>query len=253
VSALGATLRPIIEQEVLKITRRRGLALPALFVPLGAVVLMLITAVIPGTDVGKGKEFLSDTSVLLSILVFIFAALIGARVGADDFHQGTFRYMAMTGQPLGRLYVGKAIAVVLLVAASLAPAVVLATLIALIMPNGHFEAASAHDVFAFAWSLALYDWVFGLIAFSVGALLRSNGAAIAVAMALNLGGFSLIQALGGIAEFFEQIALPNALQRLSTGPLDDTTLSVGAAIVVVFCWVGALMLAGAQRTRRGEY
>jgi hypothetical protein len=82
---------------------------------------------------------------------------------------------------------------------------------------------------------------------------RSNGAAIAVAMGLNLGGFSLVRALGGIADFFEQIALPNALSRLSTGPLDDISLSVGAAILVVIAWVGGLMLAGAERTRRGEY
>ena len=88
---------------------------------------------------------------------------------------------------------------------------------------------------------------------AIGSLLRSNGAAIGVALGFALGG-SVITALAAnyISETASSYLLPYATPIVASLE-GDSHISLGVAFVVVAVWLVAFLAAGLVRTLRDEY
>jgi hypothetical protein len=249
----------MLVQEVLKIVRRRGMFWSHVGVMILAAVAILAFAFIVRATQDAGDEItrlevLEAGRDVLSFAGFVMAALIGAQEGAYDVQQGTFRYLVMTGRSTLGLYLLRYPAFAAAVVAGILPGVALVALGSLAfgttagvgVDDGGVDAS---DLALLVWQPVLVSLVFGAIALAVGALLRSVGAAIVVALVLNLAGFNLLALLTLVSDSLDRVVLPIAVGVL-TGS-DD--FGVATAVVVVLAWVGVFVAAGAIRTTRAEY
>ena len=252
----------MLVQEILKIIRRRGMYWSHVGAMLLAVVAVLVVTVIvratqDAGDVVTRLDVLNAARDTLSFAGFVMAALIGAQEGAYDVQQGTFRYLVMTGRSKLGLYLVRYPAFAIAVVAGMLPAMAVAAIGALAVGQSRDAgftttvdtSVGASDLALLVWQPVLVSLVFGAIALAVGALLRSVGGAIVVALVLNLAGFNLLALLTLISDSLDVVVLPIAIGVL-TGA-DDFGIPV--AIVVVLAWVGAFVVAGALRTTRSEY
>lgn len=248
-------------QEILKIVRRRGMYWSHVGAMVVVALAVIVVSLIVTSAGGSGDAVLRRDVVdagrdALSFAGFVMAALIGAQEGAYDTQQGTFRYLVMTGRSKLGLYLVRYPAFAIAVVAGLLPGVVLVAL-------GGFAFSTSErtdlgtvdgsidgtDLALLLWQPVLVSLVFGAIALAVGALLRSVGGAIVVALVLNLAGFNLLALLTLISDSLEPVVLPIAIGVLS----GSDEFGVPLAIVVVLAWVGAFVAAGALRTTRAEY
>jgi hypothetical protein len=244
----------MLVQEILKIVRRRGMFWSYIGITAGAVLAIVVTSVVlevaGADDRLGGRDFLDAASGVLLFSAFVMGVLIGAQEGAYDVSQGTFRYMVMTGHSRLRLYLMRFPAYLAVLVAGMVPAVVLMLVAAPLMPSGPGDpAAGASDYALAVWTPFVFSAVFGVISLAVGALLRSVGGAIAVALALNLAGFNLLLLVAFIDESLADFVLITAVGVLTGG--DET--SVAQAVAVAAAWLAAFVAAGALRTTRAEY
>ena len=122
--------------------------------------------------------------------------------------------------------------------------------LALVLPQPDGAGIDVHDLLAGLWGIALFSGVYALVIMGVGSLLRSNGAAITIALLIN---FALTPALFVVALWSEKVAslaLPAALATL-TG--DDTEIGYGLAAVAVLGWLALFVGVGLARILREEY
>ena len=85
----------------------------------------------------------------------------------------------------------------------------------------------------------------------IGSLLRSNGAAITVALVINFALTPVIILVASWSERVASFALPIALGTL-TGD-DDSEISIGLAAVAVAAWLAFFLGVGFARIVRDEY
>lgn len=243
----------MIAAEVRKLVARRGLIVTSLVLPVVAVVLVVVISLVDRSvnpDSYENGAALSQGSTALTVFVMIImAALLGATAGAWDVQNGTFRYMAMTGRSRLSLFLARVPALVVVVAALVVPAGVVNVLTALALPRGLGEDPSLADHLNAFWAPAVQGWVYGIVAMSVGALLRSVGGAIAVALVLNLAGLQALLLLGLVDDTLADIQLTAGVNRL----VGWTDTSLALALVVTAAWLAAFLAAGAVRTIRSEY
>jgi ABC-type transport system involved in multi-copper enzyme maturation permease subunit len=243
----------MIVQEILKIMRRRGMFWSACAIPLVAVVAVLVIDLIIRANNSDnyigGQDLLEAHSAFIGLAGFIMAALVGAQAGAYDVANGTFRYLVMTGRSRLSLYLARwvAFAVVMIIAA--VPALLVASLSVAVLPNDGDPSAGFTDHVTGWWSVILPTLVYGSIALGVGALLKSVGAAIAVALVLNFGSIIFLPLLTLLNERIDDFLLSGAVTRI----LGEGESSLILAIVVALVWTGAFFGAGALRTVRAEY
>ena len=197
-----------------------------------------------------GQTMLDATSSVLVIIGVVVSILIGALAGSYDVAQGTMRYLMMTGASRFGIYGTRIVATVLTVWLALAPAVVLAVLATLLLPHTAGDGVSGSAVAAFLWAVVLGSAVFALISMAVGSLLRSNGAAIAVALVINVALTPLLALLGAWNQTVADLTLPLAFIRLTGG---DTSLSIPVAAVALALWMMAFLTIGFTRVYRDEY
>lgn len=245
----------MIYQEILKITRRRGLFWTAVLVTTAAPLLVIVIDLIlhgskPQSYSG-GDDLLRDSLqslILLSLVVF--SILIGAQVGAWEAANRTFRYLVMSGRPRLLLYSMRIPALVAAITLVAAPAMLIAITASLLMPLDGFAAVDGASALDFAWELWLPAVVLGFLSFTIGALLQSVGAAIAVAMVTNFIGLSVLNALSLINDTLGDLMLPALLARV-TG--DDSSVSLAVSVLALAVWIAGLYALGAIRTVRSEY
>jgi hypothetical protein len=245
----------VIVQEILKITRRRGMYWTALIVttaiPVAVIVIDLILHGSKPESYTGGNELLSQTLLdLITLSAVVFSVLIGAQAGAWEFANRTFRYLVMSGRPRLLLYSVRVPALLAAVAIVTAPAALLAIAGSAVLPTEGAEPVTAGDAVGFLWQLWLLAAVFGFISFTIGALLQSVGAAIAVALLINFIGLNILAAATLISETLGDLMPPQLLSRL-TG--DDSSLSVPVSALALAVWLAALFAVGAARTIRSEY
>ncbi len=243
----------MIIQEILKIVRRRGMFWSACAIPVvAAIAVIVINLIVRANNTDNylgGKDFLEVQSVFIGLVGFIMAALVGAQAGAYDVANGTFRYLVMTGRSRFSLYLARFAAFAAVMIIALVPALIVASISAAVFPLEGDAAAGFADHARSWWSVLLPTIVYGSIALGVGALLRSVGAAIAVALVLNLGSVIFLPLLTLLNERINDFLLSGAVSRIVGG--GDNSLVL--AIVVALVWTGAFFAAGALRTVRAEY
>lgn len=245
----------MIKQEILKIVRRRGLFGTALAVTIAVpIVVIVVDLILHGSrpeSYSGGNDLLRGTfQGLLTLALVVFGVLIGAQAGAWEFANRTFRYLVMSGRPRLLLYSVRIPALLGVIAILIAPAALISLAGSALLPLEGAPAVDGTSVTDFLWELWLPTFVFAFISFTIGALLQSVGAAIAVALVTNFIGLSALSALSIVSEKLGDLMLPQLLDRLTGG---DTTLSLAVAVIAMLVWLGALFAVGALRTVKSEY
>ncbi len=244
----------MIAAEFRKLVARRGLFLSSLLIPAGLTVLLVaLSLILEATtdDYEGGRSFVEGAAAFNVFVLLVLSALIGATSGAWDVQNGTFRYMLMTGRSRLAVYLVRVPAVLALIVVIVIPAFLVTAAGGLLLPLGTGEAATAEDYALALWTPVVQGWTYGLVAFGVGALLRSVGAAIAVALVLNLAGLQLLLLLGVLSDTLGDLTLPAVVNRVSS--ITDDGLPLAAAGAALLVWVALFVGAGALRTTRAEY
>jgi ABC-type transport system involved in multi-copper enzyme maturation permease subunit len=228
-----------------------GAAISLLVVVAAAVARAIVNARDPDThpSVG-GAVFLEAAGGLVFFASILVGVLMGALAGSYDTSQGTMRYLVMTGASRAGIFASRAAALVASVYLAVLPAVVLMLALAFLLPRTAGEALSAHDVLAGLWSIALFAGVYALVSLGIGSLLRSNGAAIAVALVINFALAPLIVLLAAWSETAASLTLPVVLATLVG---DDTEIGIPVAAAALAGWLALFLGAGWARVARDEY
>jgi uncharacterized membrane protein YczE len=242
-----------VRQEVVKIRGRRAMFWCALVIPAGLAVTVLVVAAILRAvrpeDYFGGDDLLQAMSAGAALAGVVMGTLLGAQAGAYDVQQGTFRYLAMTGRPRLGLYLARVPALLAVLLAVLVPALVVAAVAGALMPVGDSVRPGLSDHALAVWSPLVQTWIYALVAFGIGALLRSVGVAIAVALVASLGALPVLSLVSEVSETAGDLVLPMAVLRL----VEDTGRPLWLAAAVAVAWCAVFVGAGAARTVRAEY
>ena len=198
-----------------------------------------------------GAIFVDQASGLIFFVGVLGGVLMGALAGSYDVAQGTMRYLVMTGMSRLRIYAARGIALVTSVFVALVPGILLMLVLAVALPQVDGQGVDGHDLLVALWAIALFAGVYALVSMGIGSLLRSNGAAITIALLIN---FALTPALFVIAIWSEKVAslaLPAALATL-TGD-DDSEIGYALATIAVLAWLALFLGGGLARIERDEY
>lgn len=228
-------MRRMIEADLLKLRRRRGLWFTALGLPGALIVLVFVLTATGAADLEGGSAFVQDLGGALAVVCPVLAVLIGARQGSDERAAGTLRYQLLTGVPRERLLLSK-LAVLVIACGLLAT---LGTFTAVICGSllGGDAAVSVTDCFDVWWESLLPSLCYGAISFGVGLLMGSTGPAIAISLVLNFVGANVLAALTLISDVFANVVLPIGIDRLTSNTLTgEDAISLGAAIALVIAW-----------------
>jgi hypothetical protein len=251
----------ILRQEIRKVTARRGSFWSAVGITLALALTIVVISVIVyqvRDDPTGGAEALDLYKGLLFVPLVAFV-LVTSQAGAWDFANGTFRYLAVTGRSKQQLLALTAAGVILTSLAVTAPYCAIGIAQAFAFPLSDpvagsldlsgTEAATAKDVVSFLWFAFAQVTFWSILALAVGALMRSSGAGIAVAMVLYFGGFTFGGLLGIWNDTLRQV-LPNFAITRVAGAGDD---SLGLALVMTAAWLALFAGAALLRTARSEY
>lgn len=245
---IGATLRTI--------TGRKGSFLGGTAVVLASVVVVIVVLVVvhalrPGRNPSVGGQSLLDgVAGTITLFGVVVAILIGSLAGSYDVAQGTMRYLVMTGARRGEIYGARTAAVVIAVLLAIAPALLLGCVAALVLPHSVAAGVTGSEIADVVWTSALTATVFALISMGIGALLRSNGPAIAISLVFFLGFAPLLLLVDRVSPTLGHLMLLGALDRLTGGTTD---VSIPVAALALCAWVGAFWTAGRLRVNRDEY
>lgn len=198
-----------------------------------------------------GAIFVEEAGGIIFFVGVLGGVLMGALAGSYDVAQGTMRYLVMTGVSRVQIYAARGIALLASVFVALVPGILLMLVLAVALPQVDGEGVDGRDLLVTLWSIALFAGVYALVSMGIGSLLRSNGAAITIALLIN---FALTPALFVIAIWSEKVAslaLPAALGTL-TGD-DESEIGYGLATVAVLAWLALFLGGGLARIERDEY
>jgi ABC-2 type transport system permease protein len=244
-----ATARTIVGRRG---TFLSGVALALLIVIGVAVVRVIVNARDPETHPSIGGWVYLDAAVgLVFFFGILLGILMGAVVGSYDAARGTMRYLLMTGVSRAAIYASRAVALLLSLLLALAPALALAVVLGFTLPHIESQDVIVRDLLGDLWATALFVGVFALVSMGIGSLLRSSGAAIAIAFVLQFALTPVIFLIASWSERVASFALPVALGTL-TGD-DDSEISIGLAAVAVLAWLAVFLGAGFARIARDEY
>ncbi len=238
------------------IVGRRGSFLGTAAVTLAAIVVVAVTLVVihelrPGRNPSLGGHPLLDgTSGAVWLLGGIGAIVIGALAGSYDVAQGTMRYLVLTGVRRTGMYAARTLALVTAVLLALAPALLLGVLLTFVLPSVSEDKVKPSEVGDVLWTCTLWPTAFAVIAMGIGSLLRSNGAAVAIALFFAFAGAPLLGLVSAASKTLGDLMLLPALDRVTGG---DDGAPIPVAALAVVCWVALFWVAGAVRIRRDEY
>jgi hypothetical protein len=244
----------LIASDVLKLRRRRGLWGSLLGLPAGLAILVgILGATISSLKVHGGGQYAHDARFSLGLIINVMAAIVGARLGAEEHTLGTFRYQVLSGRPRLELFASKVGALVVVMSLTALLATV-ATAIASFLPDRHGgDALAIKDLGKLLWDLWLPAVTYGCLALGVGSLVRATGGAIALALVLQLAALNLLAALTLIDKSFKYVVLNAGLDRITVDTVDhDVRLSAGGAVACVLAWLGLFLFLGAARTQGSE-
>jgi ABC-type transport system involved in multi-copper enzyme maturation permease subunit len=248
--------------ELRRQTGRRGSFFGSMgFTMLFAIALLIWTLTTssdpsPTDVIVNGKGLVGAITVICSII-------IGALAGAYDTDQGTMRYLVLTGRPRWQLVFVRYLTLVATVVLFTLPSIIL-ILLTQFLANGTGGSVDANGwppVLDMFWSIWLGGVLYGFLALSIGTLLKSNGVAIAVAIALNFAG---VLAAGLLWEYvshtlgniFYPVVVATVIDRHASSAGPDPTsapIGVGASVIVLAIWLITLGGVAWYRVQRAEY
>jgi ABC-type transport system involved in multi-copper enzyme maturation permease subunit len=242
----------LIAADLLKLRRRRGLFWTLIALPLVIAALAVVLELTVVTDPTSPADFLEAVTAAQGFVALLAVVVAGARLGSEEHAGGTIRYQVLTGMPRGRLYASKA-AVVVLVALAVALLGTVGALAGVPFADGAGDGVDLAAVLGAFWAILLRLLVYGLIAFGVGALVRSTGPAIAASVVLAIGGTNILLLLTLLSDGLVWLSPDVAIERLTYDDADPgDRIALVAAIGSVLAWSLIPVAAGLARLRRLE-
>lgn len=185
------------------------------------------------------------------------ATVVGALAGSYDVAQGTMRYLVLTGVPRWKLVATRAPALVAAIFLIAVPALIVGLVTTSSGPD-----STADSLRGLAAGLT-FAAIWGLVAMSIGTLLRSNGAGIAVALVLYLLSSGItIYVREKVSKTVGDYLLPNVVSvftEFGHRPTEDrggpgfSTMSYGGAVVALVIWLIVIVGLAVLRAERDEY
>jgi ABC-type transport system involved in multi-copper enzyme maturation permease subunit len=247
----------LINSDVLKLRRRRGMLAVCAGLTLGILLLALtVISLQHGADPVKnapagGLNGFVDSLQIVSLMVFLVGAIVGATAGAQDLDTGVFRDLAATGRSRTALFLSRVcgawIVVGTLAAATIAADVAGAFLLADGTATPHLR-----DVVD-ATAMVLASGAVGTaLAVGLAALVGSRGPVIAILLATHLIFETQLTGAGFLGDARQALPI-SAINGIGEQAKDfDYTMAVGTSIAVVVAWIVAALAVGAWRTRTRE-
>ncbi|MEV4420872.1 hypothetical protein AB0L40_12965 [Patulibacter sp. NPDC049589] len=239
---------PLLRAELRRIVGRRG----SFYGAIAFAMLIEIIAVIAATpDSDDSAIEIASAAGRYSGLLGV--VVMGALAGSYDTANGTMRYLVLTGVPRWKIAVVHLLGMMLAVLP-----MALLILVVGVAWGASDGGMTGTDVLESVWAVLATLWAWGLVAASIGMLMRSNGPAIAVAIVLFFGG-TLITGLVSefISESLSNYLLPSAFEQVASlekaGGDNDFKLALGGAFAVLAVWLAALTALAITRTNRDEY
>jgi ABC-type transport system involved in multi-copper enzyme maturation permease subunit len=246
-------MRAMVEADLLKLTRRRGLWLTCLLLAPALVLLVAALAVAGVAEIDGGASFAHDLGGAIQTVGPVMAILVGARLGSDEQAAGTLRYQLLTGVPRHRLLLSKLAVLGIACLAIAIPAALACGLGGMLVGDGPRGVVNPGDVLDVLWAALLPCLSYGCVSFAMGVMLGSTGPAIAVGLVLNLVGLNLLSALVLIDDWFRHVLLDVGIDRLTDNTLDRADrIGIVGALIVVLAWPLAFLAAAWTRLRRLE-
>lgn len=247
----------LVNAELLKLRKRRGLAVSAFaltVVPMViayAILLSLHAANPAKHGPAGGLRNFSDSIDLLMTLSAIAAILIGSTLGAGDLSSGVFRELVVTGRSRLTLFAARVPAGLAFVWAFVGVAFALTALASHLLagslhaPNGTLLAETG------AW-LALMSALALVLALGVSSVVGSRGTTIGMVLAWQIVVTPLLIQVRVLGSSREGL-LGAATERLRPGGLLNESaihfgMTLAAAAAVILAWTVVPLALGAWRT-----
>jgi ABC-type transport system involved in multi-copper enzyme maturation permease subunit len=243
----------LINAEILKLRRRRGLMIATVTLTLGVAVLFyaivsLLHVSNPARYPGAGGGEAFDAVVgLLALSVAVAGALVGATAGGADIEAGVFRDLAATGRSRTALFAARVPGAWAIVLPPALAAVALSAVLSFALNGG--AAPAATSIVAGGASVLVAVLLLSAASVGLAALSGSRGMVIGVVLAFQLGLSPILAQVGAIGD--ARYAIPSVANARIGGELSDE-LSLAVAILIVLGWAAVTLGGGLWRTRTQE-
>jgi ABC-type transport system involved in multi-copper enzyme maturation permease subunit len=247
----------LIKADVLKLRRRRGMLAVAAGLTLGILLLAFTVITLQhGADPMKnapagGAKGFADSLQIVSLMLFLVGAIIGATAGAQDLDTGVFRDLAATGRSRTALFLSRVCGAWVIVGGLALVTIAVDVAGAFLLADGTATPHLGDIVNATAMILAS-GAVGTALAVGLAALVGSRGPVIAILLATHLIFETQLTGAGFLGD--ARKALPiSAINGIGDQAKDfDYTMALGTSIAVIAAWIVAALAAGAWRTRTRE-
>jgi ABC-type transport system involved in multi-copper enzyme maturation permease subunit len=238
----------LLRAELRRLVGRRGTFYGSI-----AFTLLIVAITVAAANPDDGNEALGFASDAGRYAGLLGVVVMGALAGSYDTANGTMRYLVLTGVPRWQLVAVRLLGIVVAVL----PMALLILVIGVVWGSATDGGITGNALPDNVWAVLSTLWTWGLVATSVGMLMRSNGPAIAVSVVLFFGG-TLITGLVAsfISETLANYLLPAVFEQvasLESGGSDDYRLALGGAFAVLVVWLVVLCGAALARVERDEY
>ena len=252
---------PMIEAELLKLRRRRGLFWFCLFLAAGMVVVVnaVLLAYHAADPVKYGPaggltQFINFFT-LFAITATLTSVLVGATAGAQDVESGVFRSMVATGRSRLQMALVRVPGALLFLLPMLLLGYAMEVAASFLFAAGTATPDVASITIGIGWLLAV-DVLTLVVALGIAALLQSRATAIGVMIAWELAGSRVIErisAFGNGRALVSSVAtdrfLPQATDTVQLGHFDTITVGLGTAVAVTIAWIVVALALNVWRTQ----
>jgi hypothetical protein len=248
----------LISADLLKLRKRRGLAVVVALLTVGAVAIAnTVIELLHLADPTKhgpagGVTMLGHMAWTISSLGAAAAAIVGSTAGSGDLDARVYRELAVTGRSRFALYASRIPAGLLYLLPFVAAAYALEAGVSVAFTDWHPAPSTYLLVVTGLWTLLTTTFYY-LLALGVACLVGSRSYTIGIVLAWRLALTPLlasIAALGVVRELVPGVALDNLLPTAladAARPGPRIGMSVAAIAVVLLVWAAAALVAGALR------
>jgi ABC-type transport system involved in multi-copper enzyme maturation permease subunit len=258
-TALALPTPDLVRSDLLKLRRRRGLAVVVSILTVVALaatytIIELFHVANPARyGVAGGVENLGHGAGLLSMLGAAAAAIIGTTAAVGDLDAGVYRDLVVTGRSRVALLLARLVGGLLYLVPFVVVAFGVACAASLVWTDAAHPAPSTHLLLMTGLWTVLSATIYYVLAFSLACITGSRSYTIGIVLAFRLALTPLlasISALGVVRELVPGVALsglaPEPLTReLSQGNL--VPMSASAAVAVLVVWTAVALRAGLWR------
>jgi TRAP-type C4-dicarboxylate transport system permease large subunit len=244
--------------ELLKLRKRRGVAIPTVLLTVGAMVVMYLVLELfhlsNSTKYGPagGTSNFSHAVFMLGQLAgMIGAALVGAAAGTEDLGAGVFRELVATGRSRTRLFLARIPGGLVLLLPLVAAAYAIAAVLSVALAGGRSTPGIGLYAREGLWVLLAASVIYA-VALGLGSLVGSRAATISILLAYLLPVQAIlrsISALGRSRDALVSAAVDRVAPVVPSDRANQVHMSLGVAILSMSIWVGVALGLGLWRTQ----